>query len=111
MQVYECSNGHYTYEFTFYDYLFELSKNANAKLTEKERQDQKNILEQEFNKSGLTKAEFSMMKRKTLREKGEFVPELPPYTAVERTHFHQLNSKANEEKFKKRQEMHQSGAK
>jgi len=35
------------------------------------------------------------MKRKALREKKEYIPELPNYIKVIRTHFHMLNKEAN----------------
>lgn len=39
-------------------------------------------LEREFKKSGLSRAEFNYQRRKTLREKGEYCPEIPAYTKV-----------------------------
>lgn len=36
--------------------------------------------------------EFNLMKRKALREKGEFIPKPPTQVKAVRTHFHTLNS-------------------
>ena len=95
VQVYEAGSGHFIYEFIFYDNVFEHSKcgshDLNAKDKERKRK-QVEDLEKEFKKSGLTRPEFNLQKRKADTEKGEYVPEMPPYTKVIRTHFHKLNS-------------------
>lgn len=54
---------------------------------------EKELEQQEFDKSGMNRADFNLMKRKALRENGEFVPALPNKCEVVRTHFHLLNSK------------------
>ena len=57
-------------------------------------------LEREFKKSGLSRTEFNYQRRKTLRDKGEYCPEIPAYTKVKdvknfsaKTHGRTANSK------------------
>lgn len=118
VQIFECSNGHFTHEFCFHDNVFTQVQSQNvpgegrhdktkdeqpglddktgrratmmtmkSEFTHgKEKKDKKvnpaEELEREFKKSGLSRAEFNYQRRKTLREKGEYCPEIPPYTKV-----------------------------
>jgi len=92
VQVFESGNGYFTFEFNFYDNVFSRIKGANTGGDkEKEKEKAARDLETEFKKCGLSRAEFNLSKRKLLREKGEYIPELPTTTKVVRTHFHMLN--------------------
>lgn len=92
VQVFESRNGHFIYEFNFYDNVFEHIKGSNNRLSDHEKLKKEEDLEVEFKKSGMSRIEFNLMKRKAAREKGEYVPEPPPLGKPIRTHFHRLNA-------------------
>lgn len=78
VQVFESDNGHFTYEFSFYDNVidnFKSSNNNNYKSDDEE-------FEAEFSKSGMTRPEFNHMRRKVLRERKEYVPKIPKLTKM-----------------------------
>ena len=84
VQMFECANGHFAHEFTFYDNVFDqFSYQEDKNSEEYEKKEQKRRLEeQELERAGLSKAEIGAHKRKIAREKGEYKPEIPPYTPI-----------------------------
>jgi hypothetical protein len=60
VQVYEAGTGYWIYEFTFYDNIFECSKNGHEVKGSKSSDEKAIMLEKEFKKSGLTRAEFNL---------------------------------------------------
>jgi len=64
---------------------------SNNPANDKDKREKERELEVEFQKSGMNRADFNLMKRKALRENGDYVPQLPNKCDVVRTHFHLLN--------------------
>lgn len=84
VQMFESSNGHFLHEFAFYDNVFDqFSYKEDKNSEEYEKKEQKRRLEeQELERAGLSKAEVSAYKRKILRERGEYKPEIPGFTPI-----------------------------
>ena len=84
--MYDSTNGHFLYDFHFQDNLFDqfantsdLSPEDKTKLEEKKRRE-----EQELERAGMGKFEIRAYQRKIQRERGEYRPEIPPFTKLER---------------------------
>ena len=82
--MFESSNGHFAHEFLFYDNVFDqFSYKEDQNSEEYQKKEQKRKLEEkELERAGLSKAEIGAHRRKILREKGEYKPEIPHYTPV-----------------------------
>lgn len=91
--MFESSNGHYVDEFNFQDNVFDTGHpNEDGEIHEhdgkqKGGKPEKNMLEEEeLVKSGMSKIEVKAHKRKILRERGEYKPEIPIMTPVIKNH-------------------------
>jgi hypothetical protein len=84
VQMFESGNGHFMHEFSFYDNVFDqFTYKEDKNSAEYEKKEQKRRLEEaELERAGLSKAEVSAHKRKILRERGEYKPEIPPFTPI-----------------------------
>lgn len=82
VQVFESGNGHFVYEFSFYDNVIDQFK-SNNQVNKLQAEKEEKELQAEFKKSGYqSRTEFNFNKRKVLREKKEYVPKIPEFTTA-----------------------------
>ena len=83
VQVFEAQNGHFAHEFHFQDNVFDqFGLKPDEEENEKKVREKKRLEEMEQQKSGLSRIEMNYLKRKRLRERGEYKPPIPAFTPV-----------------------------